>query len=583
MACMLTQVFPFHGRPTQERIAMLKTQWTPCLLLMMAQMSWAQTLPSAGGQMQQVPPSPTRTEKGTLDLQPSPEPIQVQTQQAPAQAQASTTMFRLKRLQVTGAAAFAEVDLLRVAGFEPGRELSFQTLQAMAERITQHYRRNGFLMARAYLPAQEIRDGVGSLTVLEGQYGQVQVNNTSRLDSQVAKDLLAGLNHRDAITLRPLEERLLLLSDVPGVQVSSTLVPGASLGLSDLVVEVAPGARISGSVDADNAGNRYTGEERLGATVNLNNPSGWGDLASLRVLTSGTGLRYVRATYQTPLGRGRVGLAYSDLAYKLEREFAALQANGHARIGTVFGTYPLRRTRQSNMSIGLSLEAKTFQDRIDAEPLVTDKRAQVAVATWYGDQRDAWGGGGLNSYFLAWSTGTIDIRTPAALQRDADTARSDGHYNKLAFSLSRVQRANDSLTLSASLSGQMASKNLDVSEKMELGGMYGVRAYPEGEAYADEGLLLTLEARQQLRLPAGATSQVHLTAFLDAGTVKHHHTPWLAENQRRHLSGAGVGMYWTRARDFSVKAFYAHKLGHEDALSAPDKSGRVWVQAVKYF
>lgn len=562
---------------------MLKKQWTPCLLLLVAQMSWAQTPPSAGGQMQQVPPSPARPETGSADLRTSPDPIRVQPQAAPVQALAPSTVFRLERLQVTGATAFAEADLLRVAGFEAGRELSLQALQAMAERITQHYRRHGFLMARAYLPAQEIRDGVGSLAVLEGQYGQVQVNNTSSLDSQVPKDLLAGLNHRDVITLPPLEERLLLLSDVPGVQVRSSLVPGASLGLSDLVVEVEPGARISGSVDADNAGNRYTGEERLGATVNLNNPTGRGDLASLRVLTSGEGLRYGRASYQAPVGRARVGVAYSDLAYKLEREFAALQANGHARIATVFGTYPLRRSRQSNMSIGLSLEAKAFQDRIDAEPSVSDKRAQVAVATWYGDQRDAWGGGGLNSYSLAWSTGTIDIRTPAALQRDAETARSDGHYNKLAFALSRVQRAHESLTLSASLSGQMASKNLDVSEKMELGGMYGVRAYPEGEAYADEGLLLTLEARQQLRLPAGATSQVHLAAFLDAGTVKLHHKPWLAEKQRRHLSGAGVGVYWTRARDFSVKAFYAHKLGHEDALSAPDKSGRIWLQAVKYF
>lgn len=533
--------------------------------------------------MQQVPPSPTRPDTGSPDLRTSPDPIRVQPQAAPVQALASTTVFRLERLQVTGATAFAETDLLKVAGFEPGRELSLQALQAMAERITQHYRRNGFLMARAYLPAQEIRDGVGSLAVLEGQYGQVQVNNTSRLDSQVPKDLLAGLNYRDVITLPPLEERLLLLSDVPGVQVRSSLLPGASLGLSDLVVEVEPGARISGSVDADNAGNRYTGEERLGATVNLNNPSGRGDLASLRVLTSGSGLRYGRASYQAPVGRGRVGVAYSDLAYKLEREFAALQANGHARIATVFGTYPLRRSRESNMQIGLSLEAKTFQDRIDAEPSVTDKRAQVAVATWFGDQRDAWGGGGLYSYSLAWSAGTIDIRTPTALQRDDDTARSDGHYNKLAFALSRVQRANEGLTLSASLSGQMASKNLDVSEKMELGGMYGVRAYPEGEAYADEGLLLTLEARQQLRLPASATSQVHLAVFVDAGTVKLHHKPWLAENQRRHLSGAGVGVYWTRARDFSVKAFYAHKLGHEDALSAPDKSGRIWVQAVKYF
>jgi hemolysin activation/secretion protein len=49
------------------------------------------------------------------------------------------------------------------------------------------------------------------------------------------------------------------------------------------------------------------------------------------------------------------------------------------------------------------------------------------------------------------------------------------------------------------------------------------------------------------------------------------------------LSGAGLGAYWTKARDFSIKAFYAWKLGSEDALSAPDKSGRFWIQAVKYF
>ena len=567
----------------QERITMHKKQWTPCLLLLVAQVSWAQTLPSAGGQMQQVPPSPTRPETWAPNLPSSPEPVQIRPPVSPDQGRMSTTVFTLQRLQVTGATAFSESDLLRVAGFEPGHELSLPALQVMAERITQHYRRHGFLMARAYLPAQEIRDGVGTLAVLEGQYGQVQLKNTSSLDSQVPQALLAGLNHRDVIELAPLEERLLLLSDVPGVQVRSSLVPGASVGLSDLVVEVEPGARMSGSIDADNAGNRYTGEERLGVTVNLNNPTGRGDLGSLRVLTSGSGLRYGRVSYQTPLGRGRVGVAYSDLGYKLGREFAALQANGHARIATVFGTYPLRRTRQSNMHIGLSLEAKTFQDRLDAEPSSSDKRAQVAVATWYGDQRDDWGGGGLNSYSLAWSTGTIDIRTPAALQRDADTARSDGHYNKLAFAMSRVQRANDSLTLSASLSGQMASKNLDISEKMELGGMYGVRAYPEGEAYADEGLLLTLEARQQLRLPASVTGQVHLAVFVDAGTVKLDDAPWLAEDRRRHLSGAGVGVYWTHTRDFSVKAFYARKLGHEDALSAPDKAGRFWIQGVKYF
>ena len=46
--------------------------------------------------------------------------------------------------------------------------------------------------------------------------------------------------------------------------------------------------------------------------------------------------------------------------------------------------------------------------------------------------------------------------------------------------------------------GQLAFDNLDSSEKMELGGAYGVRAYPEGEAFGDEGYIATAEARLML-------------------------------------------------------------------------------------
>jgi hemolysin activation/secretion protein len=395
----------------------------------------------------------------------------------------------------------------------------------------------------------------------------------------VPDHVLQGLNPGDVIAVEPLEDRLLRLSDVPGVQVRSTLVPGASLGLSDLIVEVKPGSLVSGSVDADNAGNRYTGENRIGITLNLNNPTGHGDLATLRVLTSGSGLRYGRVAYQTMMGKGRVGMAYSDLAYELGDRFKAPNANGHARIATLFGSYPLIRSRQINLNAGLTLDSKLFHDHLVA----TDKRIQVATASIAGDRRDTWGGGGVSSYSLAWSTGHLDIRTSDVRSLDATTAQSDGRYNKLSFAASRVQQATQTLSFFASVSGQMASKNLDVSEKMELGGMYGVRAYPEGEAYADEGYLLTLEARQQLPQPLNMAGQLHAVAFIDAGEVKLNHSPWAEGARRRHLSGAGVGLYWTRANSFSVKAFYARKLGSEDATSAPDKSGRFWVQAVKFF
>ncbi len=528
-------------------------------------------MPSAGSQMQQLPVVPSFPSNAPrVEVTPS-----VTKLAQPDQAAA----FVVQQLNVLGASAYTPNELLEVAEFKPGRTMNLQALFVMADKITQHYRRGGFLVARAYLPAQEVRDGAVTLTVLEGQYGQVALNNTSTLDSQVPSKLLSGLNPGGVITLEPLEERLLRLSEVPGVQVRSTLVPGASVGLSDLIVEVKPGALVSGSVDADNAGNRYTGENRIGVTLNLNNPTGHGDQASLRALTSGSGLRYARLAYQTWVGRGRVGVAYSDLAYELGHQFKGPNANGHARIATLFGNHPLVRSRNANLSAGLTLDSKLFQDHA----VDTDKRVQVATASLTGDHRDAWSGGGLNTYSLAWSTGHLDIRRPDARALDAVTAQSDGFYNKLFFAASRLQQATKTLSFMASLSGQMASKNLDASEKMGLGGMYGVRAYPEGEAYADEGYLLTLEARQQLPLPPNMLGQLQAAAFIDAGEVKFNHSSWAEGSRRRHLSGAGLGLYWTRTNRFSVKAFYARKLGSADALSAPDKSGRFWIQAVKYF
>lgn len=562
--------------PSDQRKASVKENfWAPCVLLALTQGVMAQTLPSAGGQLQQIPPIPVQP--GAI----APLAVQPGSTLPPAHQQGTT--FVAQRLRVTGAQTYSEAELLAVVGFEPGRVVNLQGLSRMADTMTQHYRQGGFLVARAYVPAQEIKDGVVTISVMEGQYGQVRLNNTSTLSDDVPRRLMAGLNPGDAIVTGPLEDRLLLLSDVPGVQVRSTLVPGASVGLSDLVVEVTPGARINGSVDIDNAGNRYTGANRIGATLNLNNPAGRGDVASLRALASDGGLRYLRAAYQTPVGKGRVGVAYGHLGYELGREFEALDAHGHARTATLFGSYPLIRSRDNNLTVGLSLDGKAFRDHVDAIPTESTKRAQVAVASVYGDHRDRLGGGGFSSYSLALHSGNLDIRNPAARAVDASTAQSHGHYNKLAFNLSRVQQISGSVSFLGALSAQLASKNLDVSEKMELGGMYGVRAYPEGEAYADEGYLLTLEVRKQWTLPPTVPGQVHLAAFVDAGSVKPNHSPWTVGNKRRHLSGAGVGVYWTQPNDFSVKAFYARKLGNEQALSAPDKSGRFWIQAVKYF
>jgi hemolysin activation/secretion protein len=453
----------------------------------------------------------------------------------------------------------------------------------MAESIAKHYHRNGYFIAQAYLPAQDIQNGTVTIAVIEGQYANVVLNNQAKVSTHLADNLLGGLNSGDPVIVEPLESRLLLLSDLPGVRVKSTLMPGALAGTSDLVVDLAPGQSVSGSVDADNAGSRYTGEYRIGTTLSFNEPLGQGDIATLRALTSGAGFNYVRGSYQMQFGRAKAGVAYSGLRYELGQEFASLGAHGTAEVASIFGSYPLIRSRNVNLYAGLNLEDKTFQDKVDATSSGTDRKAQTLTASLSGDIQDSFGAG-LTSYSLAWSAGIIDIKTPVVEAADAATAQSSGHFNKLGFSFARTQRVTDSVLLSASINGQFASKNLDVSEKMELGGMYGVRAYPEGEAYADQGYVLNLEARYQLpSFSASRTGQVQLVGFVDAGRVEINRNPWSAGTNQRTLSGAGFGVIWSDTNSYLVRVYYAVKLGDEAATSAPDRTGRLWIQAVKYF
>ncbi|CAN5235642.1 ShlB/FhaC/HecB family hemolysin secretion/activation protein [soil metagenome] len=549
----------------------------PLALLAASQCVSAQQIPGAGAQLRQITP-PAATQRAVPT-------IRIEQAANPATAESATATVLVNALQFSGAQVYPAAELLAITGFTPGSQLTLGQLQAMAARITEHYRAHGYFVARAYLPAQDITGNVVTIAVSEGKYGKVSLRNQSNLDDGLANGLLNGLDSGDTITLKPLEHRLLLLSDVPGVKVSSTLVPGTLAGTSDLLVDVTPGRRVSGQIDADNAGNPYTGENRLGATINFNNLAGRGDVASLRVQSSGSGLVYGRASYQMQFGRATAGVAYSHLDYALGRQFTDLGAHGTADVASIYGSLPLIRSRNSNLYFGLGYDDKSLKDELDLFPSSgRTAHARVANASLYGNHQDSFGGGGNSAFFVALSAGDLDIRTPAALAADAATARTNGHYSKLWFNVSRGQHITDRLSLNASLSGQRASKNLDPSEKFVLGGMDGVRAYPQGEAFGDEGYLATVEARLLLgRMSGNLPGQLHLVGFVDAGRVTINKNPWYAGTNERNLSGAGVGITWDDPGNFAVRTYYARKLGSEDAMSAPDRSGRFWIQAIKYF
>ena len=546
---------------------------SPAALVVSAQTAHAQVPVGAGGQLQQIPPTPL-AEKAEPDLGFD--------RKSPAVVPATGGPKTLVRsLRVTGATLFPEADLIAATAFTPNTELDLSELKTLAARITAYYTSRGYFVAQAYLPAQDVQSGAVTIAVVEGRFGAVAVKNESRLSDGVANGILTGLDVGDPVAAAPLERRLLLLSDLPGVRVASTLSPGAAVGTSDLLVAIAPGQSITGSVEADNAGNRYTGAYRVGGAVNWNNPTGSGDVLSLRALTSFSGLAYGRVSFQAPVGQVTLGVAYAHLDYSLGKEFDSLDGSGNADIASVYASYPLIRSRDSNLYLTVGGDAKWFEDRIGIVDVTTYRRAQVFTAGLSGDEHDTLLGGGWSAYSLSYSVGNLDIRGAYERSVDALTARTDGGYGKVQFSFARLQTIAGPLSLFASARGQIAFDNLDISEKMELGGAYAVRAYPEGEAYGDQGYVATAEAR--LALPQIVPGALQLFGFVDVGEVDYVKHPYFDGSNHAKRSAYGAGLSWAGPHGFAARATYARKLGDADATSAHDKSGRAWFQLSKTF
>ncbi len=554
---------------------MLRSGLIVAALLASSQNAQAQQPPTAG-QLQQIPPAA---------VPPTPAPgIRIERPEPTVDAVAEGARIRVDALRVTGATLFTEAELVAAAGFTPGRDLTLPELRNAAARITRFYNRRGYVLAQAYLPAQDVISGTVTIAVIEGRYGAINLRNRGGVSDALAERMLSGLNPGDPVAIAPLERRLLLLSDVSGVAVQSTLSPGAEVGSSDLTVDLTRAPRISGSLEADNAGNRYTGAYRLGGSVNFHNPTGLGDLLSLRLLASTEGLAYGRAAWQAPLGDATVGLAYTHLRYDLGREFSALDAGGTANIFSAFASYPLIRSRTANLYALASLDAKDLTDEIGLVSQVSDKAIRSATVGLRGDSRDMIAGGGWTVGSLSWTTGDLDIESPADRAADAISARAHGGFSKVQYSISRLQTIRGPFSVFGALRGQIATGNLDSSEKMELGGAYAVRAYPEGEAYGDQGYVATLEARLDLDPWTGALpGRFQLIGFVDAGEVDFAHDPWFTGPNQARRSGGGIGVNWFGGDDLVVRASYTRRFDDQVSTSGPDERGRVWVQIVKLF
>ncbi len=467
--------------------------------------------------------------------------LPIPTAPPPARIPPGGVTVTLKQVSINGNTLIAQDELLRVLGPVVGQTFDFAGLIALADKLSAYYRTAGYPFARAYLPQQDLQQGVLRIEVLEGRYGKITTNGDPTL-SPAAQRFLTPLQPGSVIESHLLERVTLILDDQPGVRSTPVVRPGQEVGTGDLAIEVQRDHRYAGEVGIDNNGTRYTGRTRAHLSLDVDSPFTLGDQLSLQGMYTNESMWFGSANYALPLGASglRARLGYARSYYALADSFSALKADGTADVSSAGLSYPLVRSQRSNLTLSGMLEHKRLRDRQGATDSSSDKSSNSIPLSVNFDVRDSLLRGGVSYGALGWTYGRLNL-DGAQLAADAGTAHTAGHFTKLNLDLARIQSIAEHVDAYGRISAQWASKNLDSSQKFGLGGRNGVRAYPSGEGYGDAGAMMQLE----LRYAAGPWMP-HL--FYDVGRITANRDPWTTDRNHRTLAGAGLGLRYDNRR-----------------------------------
>ena len=465
----------------------------------------------------------------------------------------------LSQINFQGVSILGDLELKEAVAKYLNVPMNYEQMLEIGMTVESYYRQHNYL-ARVILPPQDLSSGVLQLDVIESVVSKVEVEQKLEELPNTQAHVLALIAAQQAqgeyLNTKSVERGLALANDVPGVSVQASLKEGDKAGDTEVLLKMYQTRSMDSDITIDNAGSRSTGAERLMATLNVFNPNDIQDLLNL-VGVHTKGSDYVRAAYSVPIGVGgwRMGANFSVMNYKVVvGEIGMVGAFGEAITKGLEWVYPLQRTDSSSATVTVNADAKQFKNTSAQGVLMSDYEAQVMSTQVAGFYRDLDSGGGSGTYLVQFSRGSINL--DGSLSKLSDMANTDGMFSKVKTTLTWQQPITPQTSTYVAYTAQLASKNLDSSEKMQLGGMNGVRAYPTGEGSGSDAQLLQLELRHNLE------NGFNVSGFYDWGQVWQQHDPDFPGAPQKNMltyQGFGASIGYTTPSGMTIKAIWARR------------------------
>lgn len=449
-----------------------------------------------------------------------------------ATPEALRTKFLLKELIITGSSVYGNQQLANTYRAYVGHQVSLADLQDIADSITLKYRKDGYILSRAVIPAQDISNGVVTIRVVEGYINHVTIEGTPKGARKLLEAYGKQLEKNRPLNFATLERYALLANDIPGISVKTILrsaTPPANVmapsGITPGGVDVtfvAAESTASGYASYDNRGTRFLGPHEYTVSANLNSIFRSGDQTGFQALTTTDfqELRYINLFTQQPIGDNGTTLNLS-YAYTRTQPGFILEPLGEVGISKeVIANlnYPAIRSHKQTLYLNgmfdylnnnanlTAFQVNLFNDQI--------RSLRVGATDNFSDNL-----AGINQASTQLSQGLPIMGASSNGSPHLSRIGGQSNYTKFGATASRLQNLGHNFSILAAAQGQYAFTPLLSAEQIGYGGAQFGQAYDPSEITGDHGIEGRAELRYDQIIDVRALRGIEYFTFYDIGKV----------------------------------------------------------------
>lgn len=429
--------------------------------------------------------------------------------------------FKLTKIILLDNHVYSQKELSPLYKDKLNKIITIGQLLDIVQDITNYYRNNGYILSRAILPPQHVKNGIVEIRILEGYVDQVRIVGDPRGARKQLLKYGRQIRKNRPLQVDTLEYYLYIANEMPGVRVKSVFEPSKTAQAASDLNLVVEEQIINPYISYDDYGTRYIGPHQITAAIGVNSIFRSGDLTRFTYLTATKDheLRYGDLYYTTPLGSHGLQLILdaNDSITHPGFVLAPLNTIGKSNIYSATLQYPMIRSSKHTLTLDGGFTYLNARSTQLGQLLYNDHIRPVQVGATYS----------LPDRFLGFNVISLHLMQGLNIFDASNNRNSiftshlgaDGIFTKMNLNVSRSQTLFDRFSAFFVAQGQYTFNPLLTSEQFAFGGSQLGRGYDPAELLGDEGLAGSAELRFDIYPDKFGVSDLQLYAFYDIGVI----------------------------------------------------------------